>query len=154
MTDFEELMMWNKAIDFAKSKHEGQFDKGGVEYFYHCFEAMKNVEKLTEKDVLFHKTVALLHDTLEDTDTTYEELCEEFTTAIADHVLLLTKKKGQSYFDYIDQLKYNEVCRNVKKADLLDNMDLTRLNHITIKDIERNEKYLKVFKILLEVESK
>lgn len=154
MENRESLLLFLKAVEFASEKHNGQLDKSGTSYFFHCVTVMKNVERLipNDEDLCTIKTIALLHDVIEDTDVTYDDLRSEFNTPIADHVVLLTKSKGQDYFDYIDRLKYNYICRTIKKADLLHNMDLGRLDKITIKDIRRNKKYLNAFEILLKVE--
>lgn len=149
-------LLINKAIDFMKEKHEGQLDKSGKPYYTHRLKVRETFQYrnalLNDDDFWFGQVVALLHDLCEDTDVTHEELVTEFGQPVADHVNMLTRKTTESYMGYIDQLKHNPICREVKKADLLHNMDLTRLDKITIKDIERNEKYLKAFKRLLEVE--
>lgn len=151
MKNLEEIELFNFAMDFAMSKHENQLDKSGEIYFYHCVSVMNNTVKYFKDDV-FMKIVALLHDTIEDTDTTYNDIVRNFGQSVADHVNMLTRREDMSYIDYINSLKYNEVCRKVKIADLLHNMDLTRLDKITKKDIERNRKYLKALEILIDME--
>lgn len=148
--DKQELFI--KAWDFAKLKHEEQLDKSGKDYFEHCKYVTFKVEDLCNSDFVFTKVVAILHDTCEDTETTYDELLTEFGQSVADHVNMLTRREDVSYMDYINSLKHNEVCRKVKIADLLHNMDLTRLNKITKEDIQRNRKYLKALEVLIEME--
>jgi (p)ppGpp synthase/HD superfamily hydrolase len=93
------------------------------------------------KDVYDLQTIALLHDIIEDTDYTEEQLREDFSSRVADAVMLLTKVEGESYQEYIVRLAKNEDVRLVKIADLTHNMDITRLGKLTDKGIERLKKY-------------
>ena len=97
------------------------------------------------------KIVALLHDTIEDGDITAEYLLTQgFPTYIVDAVLSVSRNKDEDYFDFIQRSKANPIGRKVKTADLKDNMDITRLNVLTDKDIERLKKYLQAYKMLEE----
>lgn len=97
------------------------------------------------------KIVALLHDTIEDGDITADYLLMQgFPHDIVDVVLSVSRNKDEDYFDFIQQCKTNPIGRKVKLADLKDNMDITRLNELTDKDIERLKKYYKAYKILTE----
>jgi hypothetical protein len=97
------------------------------------------------------KIVALLHDTIEDGDITVDYLLMQgFSHDIVDAVLSVSRKRGEDYFDFILRCKANPIGRRVKIADLKDNMDITRLNELTEKDIERLKKYHKAYKMLNE----
>lgn len=140
--------MLRKAIRFAKNKHKGQVDKSGKRYIDHPLTVMERCNGSCTK------IVAVLHDVLEDTDTTYEELKKEFTPKIAKSVLVLTRikvseTKGQSYMGYIKDIAKNNVAKQVKIQDLIHNMDLARLDNIHLVDVERNKKYLKSLEYLI-----
>ena len=134
--------MVKKAEEFAKKAHEGQFDKAGKPYITHpqAVAAQLDDEKA--------KIVAFLHDTVEDTETTIEEIRAVFGEEIAVAVDLLTHKDGVDYFDYVLGTKNNELARKVKVADLAHNMDLSRNPNPTVMDLERIEKYKKAYALL------
>ena len=133
------------AKKIAKEKFKGITDKAGKDYFEgHLTSVAKNTTTIQGE------IVAYLHDIIEDTDVTYEELSEMFGNQIAFAVYRLTHKKDKDYFDYIKELKYNRLAVEVKLADLKNNMDLSRLDKITDKDKKRLEKYKKAYKILTE----
>ena len=92
--------------------------------------------------------VALLHDVVEDTEVTFEELEKDFSKTIIDALKLLTHDKDTDYFEYIKKIKSNPLAKKVKLADLKHNSDETRLENITEKYITRNKKYVKAIKIL------
>jgi guanosine-3',5'-bis(diphosphate) 3'-pyrophosphohydrolase len=106
-----------RALAFAAKKHAGQKRKNGDNYIIHPIRVSQEV--FTEKQ----KVIALLHDTLEDTDTTYAELKIEFGTEIAHTVLVLTREKDETYEDYIHRVKTNPDAIAVKIADISDNLD-------------------------------
>lgn len=143
MINFDELR--EKAMQIAIKVHSSQVDKGGKPYIGHPL----RVEKLCDDEVC--KIVALLHDTVEDGDITAEYLLMQgFPTHIVDAVLFVSRNKEEDYFDFIQRCKSNPIGRRVKIADLKDNMDVTRLNELTDKDVERLKKYHKAYKILEE----
>lgn len=93
--------------------------------------------------------VALLHDVVEDTDWTIDALREQgFTEEILEALMCVTKKEGESYKRFVERSKSNRFAREVKIADLRSNMDITRLNEITDKDVERLRKYHKAYNFL------
>jgi (p)ppGpp synthase/HD superfamily hydrolase len=95
--------------------------------------------------------VALLHDVVEDTNITFEDLINEgFPDEIISALKLMTHDDSVPYMDYVAQLKDNPIARTVKLADLKHNSDESRLNNITEKDIRRNEKYKKALEFLLD----
>lgn len=93
-----------------------------------------------------------MHDVIEDTDITFEELCEEFPHEVTDAVRLLTHNDGEDYFDYVMKLKDNPVAKAVKLADLRHNMDESRFTGVEDVSEEQRvwwrEKYVRAYDIL------
>jgi len=131
-----------KAIMLAYESHEGQLDKSGLPYIIHPITVMNGVDSDKEK------IVAVLHDVVEDTNVKIRTIYDEFGEEIAEAVELLTKSKGQDYFQYIEALKGNYLAMNVKVQDLKHNMDLTRLPRITERDKDRQDKYEEAYLML------
>ena len=132
-----------KAYEIAKRAHLGQVDKAGEDYIKHP-EKVASFVKTDEE-----KAVAYLHDVIEDTELTLEDLHEyEFSKEVIEAVDIITKKKGEDYQSYLNSVKKNKLARAVKLADLRHNSDLTRLTKVTEKDIERKEKYQKAIDFL------
>ncbi|WP_066729635.1 HD domain-containing protein [Sneathia sanguinegens] len=126
------------ALKIATEAHKGQVDKAGVPYINHPLTVASLVD--TEEE----KIVALLHDTIEDTNITEQDLIDYgFPNKIVEAVKLLTHNKNVPYMDYVAKIKDNELARKVKIADLTHNSDLSRLKEITEKDKKRYEKYQK-----------
>ena len=92
--------------------------------------------------------VALLHDVVEDTEVTLEQLEKEFPKQVIEAIRLLTHDKNVNYKEYIKELSKNPTAKKVKIADLLHNSDETRLEKITIKDVARRERYKKALEFL------
>ncbi len=143
-----------KAMQVAYKAHHGQVDREGLPYIHHPIHL---AEQMKTEDTC---VVALLHDVLEDTDMTLEELANEgFTDAQLEAVKLMTHipPKGklseeellQDYFNYVAGLKENDIARTVKIADLLHNSDESRLSEIKEIDIKRKAKYRKALEMLL-----
>ena len=138
-----EQSMFELALSIAKKVHEGQYDKAGVVYIKHPLFVASLVDMQEEK------AVALLHDVLEDSPYTAEELIlAGLPETVVTAVQVLTKKKGQDYQQYLELVKSNPIARCVKLADLKHNSDLSRLATITEKDLERFEKYKKAIAYL------
>lgn len=133
-----------KAINIAYNAHMGQNDKFGIPYIFHPVHLAELME--TEDECI----VAILHDVVEDTDVTFEQLEKEFSHRVIEALKLLTHDKKVPYEEYITNLKDDCIAKKVKLADLKHNSDITRLNHLTPKDIIRNKKYEKAIKILSE----
>lgn len=92
----------------------------------------------------YHTIAALLHDIVEDTDVTLEQLnMMGFPQEVLDALKVLTHSSGVDYFEYIEGIGKNKIAIDVKLADLEHNSDLSRLDDITEKDIARVEKYKK-----------
>ncbi|MGF6355465.1 (p)ppGpp synthase/HD superfamily hydrolase [Paenibacillus sp. 4624] len=131
------------AISVALQAHKGQLDKGGHPYILHPLAVMNRVESMEEK------IVAVLHDVIEDSEVTIEELrglgfSEEILTAIQ----LLTRSTEDSYEEFIEKTTTNRVARNVKIADIKENMDISRIKNPTEEDVHRLEKYRKALERL------
>lgn len=129
---FQEL-----ALQIAKEAHAGQVDKAGKDYILHPI----TVASYMDTDV--EKTIAYLHDVLEDTSVTVDELRNHFSNEIVDTVITLTHRKDESYFEYIQRISKSKLAKKVKVADLLHNLDITRIKEPTKQDYERLEKYKK-----------
>ena len=127
------------AIELSSKHHEGQFDKGGQPYIGHPLRIM---EKMTLED---EKIVAVLHDIVEDTDITLQNLTEMgYSAMIVNAIDCLSKRNGESYDDFIERTLTDTLACIVKLGDIEDNMDLSRLNTITAKDKARYNKYKKI----------
>lgn len=113
-----------KALQFAQKAHEGQVDKSGVQYFLHPVRVSYRASTDDEK------VVALLHDVLEDTHYTVEDIKREVTNneCIIQALELLNHDKSVPYFDYIRKIRGSKNCLaiNVKKYDIADNTDPNR----------------------------
>jgi (p)ppGpp synthase/HD superfamily hydrolase len=135
--------MTKKAINVMYEAHHGQKDKGGFPYCFHPYQVAQGMEDEISC------TCALLHDVVEDTDITMEDLTDMgFPKEVTDVLKLLTHEKGIPYMDYVRNLAENPTARRVKLADLKHNSDLTRLKEVTDRDLERIEKYRKAIAFL------
>lgn len=136
-----------KAMKLAYAAHDGQFDHNGVPYIFHPYHLAEQM------DDEFSCTVALLHDVVEDTDITMEELQKEFPQKVIDALTLLTHNDNTEYYDYVRKIKTNSLAKKVKLEDIRHNSDETRAadSDITEQQLEywRN-KYNKARAILLE----
>ena len=134
-----------KALAIALKAHKGQIDKSGQPYILHPIRVMMQLEEAKAK------VVALLHDVVEDSDITLNDLREEgFDSEIIETVACLTKDAHEDYTDYILRIKHNRLARLVKLADLQDNLNANRLQTLQPNDCLRMERYLKAKKILTE----
>ena len=132
-----------KAFIVAFKAHRGQKDKGGKPYILHPLKVAFKVRGIESK------TVALLHDTVEDTYITLETLKKSgFPRNIILAVDRLTKRKDETYAEYLSRVKHNRLAKDVKIADLQHNSNLKRLKVITKKDIARAEKYSRAIEYL------
>ena len=125
------------ALQIAQKAHAGQVDKAGKDYILHPMTVASYMDTDTEK------TISYLHDVLEDTDVTVDALREIFPNEIVDTLITLTHRKDESYFEYIQRVSKSKLAKKVKVADLLHNLDITRIKEPTKQDYERLEKYKK-----------
>ena len=133
-----------KAMIIMFEKHKDQVDKSGIPYVFHPWHV---AEKMDDE---LSTCTALLHDVVEDTDTTIEDLEKMgFPSEVTEALKYLTHEEDTDYCEYIRNIKNNEIAKKVKLSDLEHNSDLSRLNEVTDKDIARKEKYDKSRSILL-----
>lgn len=140
----------SKVIMFAVQHHTGQMDKIGEPYILHPLRVMMDCNTMIEK------IVAILHDTVEDTDATLNDIRalvvggnETMADTIADAVDALTKREGESYEDYLARVKANPIALSVKLADIRDNMSPVRQYRLPHdKQVKLKAKYLKALGIL------
>ena len=131
----------------AKLAHEGQVDKAGNAYFTHP-EAVAAMLDNPEA-----KAVGYLHDTVEDTEVTLEQIREIFGDRIADAVARMTHEDGVPYMEYVEEIGKDPLAREVKLADLAHNMDLSRIPDPAQRDFDRIEKkYKPAYKYLKSLE--
>ncbi len=138
--------MTKKALCIAYKAHEGQVDKTGIPYIFHPFHL---AESMTDENSTI---VALLHDVIEDTDWTIDDLEKEgFNEDILTALKLMTHNPAEPYMDYISRLSTCPVARQVKLADLYHNSDRTRVENPDEKMLKRWEKYDRAIQLLKSV---
>ena len=136
--------MTKKAMGIAFKAHDGQLDKAGLPYVNHPLHLAEQMD--TEEECC----VALLHDVVEDTDWTLDDLRREgFSDEVIEGVDLMTHDPQVNYFDYVRQLAPNPIARKVKLADLDHNSDLSRLDEVTPYHLEKLGKYKEAKRILI-----
>lgn len=136
-----------KAMTIAYQAHHGQVDKAGVPYIFHP------VHLAEQMDDEISCCVALLHDTVEDTQITFQQLEQAFPEAVMEALKLLTHQEGTPYFDYVRAIRANPIAVKVKLADIAHNADQTRLEGLPLSQESRayfRDKYAKAKAILLE----
>jgi len=125
-----------RAIEIAVSAHKSQCQRNGLPYVLHPLTLMLSMESVSAK------IVAVLHDVVEDSDWTLEQLRQEgFAPEILEAIDCLTHREGETYEAYLDRLCHNALARQVKRSDLQDNMDIKRLPHLYDRDLERLHRY-------------
>ena len=138
----------NRALRLAYAAHHGQTDKCGVPYIFHPCHLAEQMEDEVSC------CVALLHDVVEDTLVTLEDLAAAFPPAVTEAVGLLTHREGVPYEDYLRAIAQNPVARRVKLADIAHNSDQSRMaggGHISSEQRQRlKTKYERALRILLE----
>ena len=133
-----------RAISLAAQAHSGQVDKAGQPYILHPLRVMLRVS--TEEE----RIAAILHDVVEDTSVTLEQLAEEgFSPTVVAAVEALTKLPSESRMEAAARAAENRVARTVKLADNAENMDLSRIANPTEKDLARIQEYERVRALLL-----
>lgn len=139
--------MLSNMILLATNAHAGQFDKGGVPYILHPLKVMHYLK--TDDEEL--QCIAVGHDIIEDTKTTYFDLRNAGQSErVIKGIAALTKQKGETYDEYKEKVFANKDAMLVKRMDLRHNSDIRRLKGVSEKDIERIAKYQRFF---LEIES-
>ncbi len=136
-----------KALKISFQAHKNQLDKSGIPYVYHPFHLAEQM------DDEYSVCVALLHDVVEDTEMTIDDLTEQgFPREVTEALLLMTNDDSVPYMDYIKKIKTNSLATKVKLADLEHNSDLTRLDEINDAALERADKYRQAMFLLRSVE--
>ena len=137
--------MTKKALQLSFLAHKDQTDKSGMPYVFHPFHL---AEQMPDEDTTI---VALLHDVIEDTPYTLDDLrAMGFNEQVLDALALMTHDKRIPYMDYVAKIKGNKIARTVKLADLKHNSDLSRLNTVDEKALQRIEKYRQAIALLSE----
>ncbi len=142
----------NKAMGFAYAAHHGQVDHNGIPYIFHPIHL---AEQMDEEVAC---CAALLHDVVEDTAVTMEELCQEFPPEVTEVVALLTHDSGadfslEDYFVNIRKIKTHPIARKVKLADIAHNSDQSRCVGCQIPEEQLlwwQKKYQRAIEILME----
>ena len=132
------------AIRIMYDAHKDQWDKSGVPYVFHPWHV---AEQMQDEESC---AAALLHDVIEDTDVTADDLRNEgISENVIRAVLMLTHDDSEPYLEYVARIKSDPIAAKVKLADLTHNSDVTRFNRpMTEKDTARLEKYKKAIAIL------
>ena len=136
-----------KAMKIAYAAHHGQVDKAGVPYVFHPLHLAEQMEDEVSC------CAALLHDTVEDTSVTLEQLAAEFPDEVVEAVRLLTHESGADYYEYVRAIRGNPVAMKVKLADLDHNTDQSRFAGVAVPEGMLGyfrDKYAKARAILLE----
>lgn len=125
-----------RAIAIAAEAHEGQIDKAGAPYVFHPLRLMMRMATIEER------IVAVLHDVVEDSAITFEDLEKEgFSTAVLEALESVTRRPSENYDKFVLRAATNPIGRRVKLIDLEDNCDLSRISAPTERDFSRIEKY-------------
>lgn len=131
------------ALRRALAAYGGKVDKGGEPYILHPMRLM------VQMDEPISQCVALLHDVIEDSDTTADDLrADGFPESVVSAVEVLTRRRGESYEAFIDRVRIHPLARKVKLKDIEDNLNVLRLNAITEADLKRVKKYHEAWKRL------
>ena len=136
--------MLERAIEIAVEAHKGQIDKGGSPYILHPLRVMMSVDGESER------IVGVLHDVVEDSDWTFEDLLADgFSAEVIEALKSVTKiSDNEDYDSFIQRAIRNPIGHKVKIADLRDNLDVNRIAELGEKDLQRINKYKKALKIL------
>ena len=136
-----------KALRLCVDAHKEQVDKTGLPYVFHPFHL---AEQMTDE---LSVVCALLHDVVEDTSLTLEDLSKMgFPARVTEVLALLTHDPAVPYFDYVTAIASDPIAREVKLADLRHNSDLSRMDESEIDEWaqKRTEKYKKAIELLLK----
>lgn len=135
-----------EAIALAAQAHRGQVDKAGQPYVLHLLRVMFRVE--TEQE----RITAVLHDLVEDTGHTFDDLrALGYPAEIVEALDCLTRRPEESYEQFVERAAANPLARRVKLADIEDNMDIRRYTALAERDLERLQRYLRAWRRLKAV---
>lgn len=134
-----------KALKLCFEAHKNQVDKSGMPYVFHPFHL---AEQMTDERTTI---VALLHDIVEDTDYTFDDLRNMgFESEVIEALILMTHDNAVPYMEYVAKIKQDPIARVVKLADLRHNSDLSRLDIVDEKALKRKEKYSEAIRLLTD----
>ena len=135
----------NKALRIAYDAHAGQLDKCGAPYIAHPLHVAEQMDDEAST------CVALLHDVVEDSDVTLDDLAREFPPEVVEGVRLMTHDPEVDYLDYVRAIRGNPLATKVKLADLAHNSDETRFagRAVAPEELERRRKYAAAREVLL-----
>lgn len=140
--------MLDRAIALAADSFKGRFDKAGKPYILHCLAVMNQMPQDDEELM----AIAVLHDVVEDTKVTFNDLSQQgFSRRVITALQLLTHNHDTSYDDYVRALAGNPDAKRVKIADLRHNSDITRMKGLETKDFDRLEKYHRSYIYLTKI---
>ena len=132
-----------RALEIAVEAHKGQLQKNGLPYVLHPLTLMLSVSSVEAK------MAAVLHDVVEDTDWELKDLeTEGFPSSVIEALNCLTHRDKESYDNYIERIRGNSIAREVKLADLKDNMNIRRIPELKARDLNRLEKYHRAWRRL------
>lgn len=123
-----------EAKNIAIEAHRGQFDKLGIDYFFHLQDVVKRVESLGEDYII----LAWFHDILEDTSFKEEKIKRIFGTQIYEAVLAITKQASEDNSEYLIKVRNNPLSLKVKIADSSHN--LAKCHLLKLKDPVKSKK--------------
>ena len=134
-----------KALKLCFEAHKDQVDKSGLPYVFHPFHL---AEQMQDENTTI---VALLHDVVEDTDYTLDDLrAMGFGDEVMEALSYMTHDPAVPYMEYVAKIRENDIARRVKLADLRHNSDITRLDTVDRKSLDRVEKYAQAIRLLEE----
>lgn len=137
------MKLIEKSLSIALRAYAGKTDKAGREYIHHPLRIMAKMKTDAEM------SVALLHDVLEDSDITAEQLLAEGIPAeVVEAVQCLSKNENEDYQDFVGRTKKNELAAKIKIADIEDNIDVLRLPSLDDYDLTRVQKYHSAWQFL------
>jgi len=132
-----------KSLEIALKAYAGQKDKAGKTYILHPLRIMSKMDSEEEM------SVALLHDVIEDSDITKDDLIKEgIPIHVAEAVNALTKGTNETYEAFIERIKDNKLASKIKKYDIEDNINILRLKSVSETDLKRIAKYHNAWHIL------
>lgn len=140
--NFRAAPLLARAIAIAVDAHLFHMDKAGAPYILHPLRVMCSLGKASEEQQI----IAVLHDVVEDSSWTLEDLAREFSAEVVLAIDCLTRRKGESYENYIRRVSSNNLAVRVKLEDLRDNANLARFDQPTEADVLRAKKYRETIK--------
>jgi (p)ppGpp synthase/HD superfamily hydrolase len=137
----------NRAIEIATKVHKRATDKFGAPYIKHVTRVMNMGQNDNEK------IIGVLHDVIEDTQLTFEDLEKEgFSKEVIDALKCVTKiSEDEDYAEFINRVKLNPLAVKVKLNDLTDNLDIKRMPEVLESDLKRLNKYLRAYNELIKI---